>query len=105
MNLFFSSFAIRTAKARPIPEEHPVMRTTFWLIVPAQCLSRRSREQKEGNKRCAVVELEGRRGGTFISRSLIHRSATQQKPCAHGPQITIQHGLHMVLLSGGDLGS
>lgn len=33
MNLFFSSLAMRTAKARPIPEEQPVMRTTFWFIV------------------------------------------------------------------------
>ena len=88
MNLFLSSFAMRAARARPIPEEHPVMRTTFWLIVPAQCLSRRSRERKEGNKRCVFVEVDRRRGGTFIARSLIHRSATQQKPCAHGLQIT-----------------
>lgn len=33
MNLFFSSLAMRAAKARPIPEEHPVMRTTFWFMV------------------------------------------------------------------------
>lgn len=37
MNLFFSSFAMRAAKARPIPEEQPVMSTTFWFIVPG-CL-------------------------------------------------------------------
>lgn len=33
MNLFFSSFAILVARARPIPEEQPVMRTTFWFIL------------------------------------------------------------------------
>lgn len=35
MNLFFSSLAMWVAKARPIPEEHPVIRTVFWLIVPS----------------------------------------------------------------------
>jgi len=34
MNLFFSSPAMRVARARPIPEEQPVMSTTFWFIVP-----------------------------------------------------------------------
>lgn len=33
MNLFFSSLAMRAAKARPMPEEQPVMRTTFWFMV------------------------------------------------------------------------
>lgn len=53
MNLFFSSFAKRTAKARPIPEEQPVMSTTFWFIVPdwsfvLQLQWQRMNENKEG---------------------------------------------------------
>lgn len=39
MNLFFSSLAMRTASAKPIPEEQPVMRTTFWFIAAQQKFS------------------------------------------------------------------
>lgn len=82
MNLFFSSFAMRTAKARPIPEEQPVMRTTFWFIVSAQCL------RVKANPVDVMVEVTG----AFNAHSIIHRSATQQKPCAHGLKITTKHG-------------
>lgn len=58
MNLFFSSFAMRTAKARPIPEEQPVMSTTFWLIVPAQCLQLQQ-WRMNANQTGVVVEVTG----------------------------------------------
>lgn len=81
MNLFFSSLAIRTAKARPIPEEQPVMRTTFWFIVPAQCSADGGWKGKEtGVVMEMTVSVGGAEGGSLKARSIIRRSATQQKP-------------------------
>ena len=91
MNLFFSSFAMRTAKAKPIPEEQPVISTTFWFIVSCKwfVLQLHQQRMQEDNK----GEVVG--GGSFKTYSLIHRSATQQKPCAHGLEITIKQDLRI----------
>lgn len=69
MNLFFSSLAKRRANAKPIPEEQPVMSTTFF-IAPVECLSC-SREEE--GRRQAMVDRR------FKAPSLIRRSATQQE--------------------------
>ena len=65
MNLFFSSLAMRTASAKPMPEEQPVMRTTFWFIAAQQKLSFISTgtktaqdSPKKSRRECALGEAK-----------------------------------------------
>lgn len=80
MNLFFSSLAMRAAKARPIPEEQPVMRTTFWFMVWRSPYPWSSEESRRASQ--LRFRAQQRRRGAADAETLIHTSATQQKVLA-----------------------
>lgn len=70
LNAFWGSEAKRTARLRPIPDEQPVINTTFASMVLTDQLKRREAEDKRaGFSLCFYIWLQGQLHVNIISVS------------------------------------